>query len=365
MSTLLAQSSFSAEPWQLIGGGSARVLAELRRGRKSLEQHPQWKPLRGIVTGLNEAFVIDATKRAEFLRENPAAIEIIHPFLRGRDIAKWHAKFGDTYIIYAYHGVDISRFPAIERHLRPFLSALKGRATEQAWYELQQPQMAYEGFFRGPKLVYQEINRTDAFAYDVGEPSGMFVNNKVFFIPDAPKELLALINSSTASFFIHTLSGVPPGGFLALQLNIINPLPIPNWSDDERRVLRILADYILWLHREVLAHFKEQNSTLFQPLAAVSADTRSGTLLAGYFEQLVNALVYELFFPEPLHNAGLYFFRIAGETNLLPLDKMKKGEELSELRAKFEELYATDHQLRRGLFALDSIEEIRIIEGKA
>ena len=44
---------------------------------------------------------------------------------------------------------------------------------------------------------------------------------------------------------------------------------------------------------------------------------------------------------------------------------MKKGKELSELRAKFEELYAPSHALRQGLFALDSIEEIRIIEGKA
>ena len=35
------------------------------------------------------------------------------------------------------------------------------------------------------------------------------------------------------------------------------------------------------------------------------------------------------------------------------------------LRAKFEELYAPNHPLRQGLFALDSIEEIRIIEGKA
>jgi hypothetical protein len=42
-----------------------------------------------------------------------------------------------------------------------------------------------------------------------------------------------------------------------------------------------------------------------------------------------------------------------------------KGKELVELRAKFEELYAPNHPLRQGLFVLDAIEEIRIIEGKA
>jgi len=247
--------------------------------------------------------------------------------------------------------VDISRFGAVEKHLRPFLDALKGRATEQAWYELQQPQMAYEVYFRGPKLVYQEINRTDAFAYDIGEPSGMFVNNKVFFIPNAPKALLALMNSAAASFFIHTLSGVPPGGFLALQLNIINPLPIPNWSKDEMRILDTLADYILWLQRSGAVSGELPNSA-------------GATLLAGYFEQWVNALVYELFFPEPLHAAGLHFFRLAEQAKLSALSEIK-GRELGALRAKFEELYAPNHPLRQGLFALDSIEEIRIIEGKA
>jgi adenine-specific DNA-methyltransferase len=158
------------------------------------------------------------------------------------------------------------------------------------------------------------------------------------------------MNSSAASFFIHTLSGVPHGGFLALQLNIIYPLPIPNWSKVEMRVLDTLADYVLWLQRS----------------GAVSGelpDSAGATLLAGYFEQWINALVYELFFPEPLHAAVLHFFRIAEQAKLPVLSEIR-GRELATLRAKFEELYAPNHPLRQGLFALYSIEEIRIIEGK-
>jgi adenine-specific DNA-methyltransferase len=84
----------------------------------------------------------------------------------------------------------------------------------------------------------------------------------------------------------------------------------------------------------------------------------------GYFEQWINALVYELFFPEPLHAATLNFFRIAEQAKLPALSEIR-GRELVTLRAKFEELYAPNHPLRQGLFALDSIKEIRIIEGKA
>jgi type I restriction-modification system DNA methylase subunit len=345
---LLPQTSFSSEPWQLTGGDTARVLAAIRLGRKTLLDHPKWKPMRGVVTGLNEAFVIDSKKRAEILKANPEASEIIHPFLRGRDIAKWHASFNETYLIYAYHGVDISRFPAVENHLLPFAKALKSRATEQEWFELQQPQMAYEAYFRGPKLVYQEINRTDAFAYDIGFPTGMFVNNKVFFIPNAPKALLALMNSMVASFFIHTLSGVPPGGFLALQMNIINPLPIPNWSDKEEKILETLTDYLLWLHRSDVASENKDSGT-------------DETLLAGYFEQWTNALIYELFFPEELHRADLNFFRLAQEAELCPASQMAN---LSQLRSLFESLYRLEHPLRQSLYRLDSLDTVRIIEGR-
>ena len=73
----------------------------------------------------------------------------------------------------------------------------------------------------------------------------------------------------------------------------------------------------------------------------------------------------ELFFPGPLHTAGLHFFILAEQANLRPLSGMQKGNELSQLRTIFEELYAPKHPLRQGLFALDGIEEIRIIKGKA
>ncbi|HWZ94571.1 MAG TPA: N-6 DNA methylase [Opitutaceae bacterium] len=349
--SMLTQSSFSAEPWQLVGGQVARVLNEMRAGRKCLGDFPDWEPKAGLITGLNRAFLISGKTRSELLKECPQADEIIKPYMAGEDIKRWRVTFSDTYVIYAYHGIEIAKFPAIERHLERYEIELKKRASRQRWCELRQPQQAYVPFFEGPKLVYQEINRSDAFAFDEAVPHGMYVNNKLFFIPNAPKALLALMNSTCGVFFIHTYSGVPRGGFLALQLNIIKALPIPNWRKAEQDVLSKLVEYILWLHRSGVA-------------SGDLPDSAGGTLLAGYFEQWVNALVYELFFPDALHAAGLHFFRLAEAAELELLANMKAGSELTWLRAKFEQLYKSDHSLRQSLFALDSIEEIRIIEGK-
>jgi hypothetical protein len=74
--------------------------------------------------------------------------------------------------------------------------------------------------------------------------------------------------------------------------------------------------------------------------------------------------VYELFFPEQLHVAGLYFFRLAEEAKLRPISEMKGGES-DQLRNLFETAYRSDHPVRRALFVLDSLNEVRIIEGKA
>ena len=350
--SMLAQSSFSAEPWQLVGGQIARVLNEMRAERRCLGDFPDWEPKAGLVTGLNRAFLIDGKKRASLLEECPQADEIIKPYMAGEDIKRWGITFSDTYVIYAYHGIEIAKYPAIQRHLEKYEADLRKRASKQQWCELRQPQQAYVPFFEGPKLVYQEINRSDAFAYDEADPKGMYVNNKLFFIPNAPKALLALMNSTCGVFFIHIYSGVPRGGFLALQLNIIKALPIPKWGKAELETLNRLVEYILWLHRNGLARDDQQ-------------DHAGGRLMAGYFEQWVNALVYELFFPAPLHAAGLHFFRLAEAAELKSLSNIKSGTELTQLRAKFEQVYKSDHPLRQSLFALDSIEEVRIIEGKA
>ena len=83
-------------------------------------------------------------------------------------------------------------------HLRPFKQRLEGRATQQEWYELQQPQFAYVELMERPKLVFPDIATECRFALDVG---GHFGANTVYFIPSDDPALLALLNSSLAQFF--------------------------------------------------------------------------------------------------------------------------------------------------------------------
>jgi hypothetical protein len=54
---------------------------------------------RGILTGYNEAFIIDGKKKDELIAEDPKSAEIIRPILRGRDIKRYRYEFADLYLI--------------------------------------------------------------------------------------------------------------------------------------------------------------------------------------------------------------------------------------------------------------------------
>lgn len=49
---------------------------------------------RGILTGLNEAFIISGEKKNELIAADPKSAELIRPILRGRDIVYANLKRG-------------------------------------------------------------------------------------------------------------------------------------------------------------------------------------------------------------------------------------------------------------------------------
>ena len=84
--------------------------------------------------------------------------------------------------------------------------------------------------------------------------------------------------------------------------------------------------------------------------------------MPGYFEQLLNALVYELYFGDELHEAGLSPFKLVSCSQPPVLDALPTTARLTQLREYFTTIYHLDHPIRSTLHALQSRETIRIIE---
>ena len=184
--------------WRLIRPECAALLDRLAKKSESLSRFVDGKICMGIKSGMIEAFVISPKQRRAIVSRNAEAKQIIRPFLQGRQIRRYGIDPVSEYLTHTHHGIDMRPYPAVLEHLRPFRGQLEQRATEQAWYELQQPQFAYVPLLDKPKLSLPDIATGCRFALD---PDGRFGANTVYFIPSTDHALLGLLNSRLAFFF--------------------------------------------------------------------------------------------------------------------------------------------------------------------
>ncbi len=240
----------------------------------------------GVKTGLNEAklengdkhgvFIINRETRDHLVKDTPEADEIIRPLLVGEDVRRYDLQSRDSFLIYTYHGIDISRYPSVEKHLKPFrsfknnkgeIAGLDHRATQQEWFELQQPQMAYREWFDKPKIVYPEIGLNARFAMD---ESGFTINNKAFFLPLADWFVLGVLNSGPVwSWITQTLSPLR-GGYWEFRSQYLEKLPIPDASPDDRQFVGNIA-------KRTQSLYGQRRARSEQFLHALGIDTAEST----------------------------------------------------------------------------------------
>jgi hypothetical protein len=83
--------------------------------------------------------------------------------------------------------------------------------------------------------------------------------------------------------------------------------------------------------------------------------------MTAWFEQLIDACVYELYFPEEFAKGNC----VSVALSATELPKLVKGEAPSiTLESFFETTYAPAHPVRRAAFFIDTLPMVRVIEGK-
>ncbi|MBS7566831.1 hypothetical protein KHS38_20670, partial [Mucilaginibacter sp. Bleaf8] len=94
----------NADSWIIVSPIEQQIRAKTERLSVPLKN---WnvKIYRGILTGYNDAFIIDRTKRDELIKADPKSAEIIRPILRGRDINKYGYTFSNLWLINTHNGV--------------------------------------------------------------------------------------------------------------------------------------------------------------------------------------------------------------------------------------------------------------------
>jgi adenine-specific DNA-methyltransferase len=277
----IPQGKFSDNAWTLADEKVLAIKGKIERIGRPLKD---WdvKIYRGVLTGFNEAFIIDTETRNRILanckdeKERKRTEKIIKPVLRGRDIDRYRYKWAGLWIILATKHTITS---CILNYLKKYKEFLEKRAGNQEWYELQAP----------PSKEKINLLLMDKIGYsDIGLRFGLIhngivgLNTTYFIIPYKSIEnrgrillyLLGLLNSKLIMFYYHNtaqvLSEKTTRGFSIY----IEQLPLPPITKETQ----LLADQIINFVNQILSA-KKQNS---------DADTSN-------LEHQIDQLVYKLY----------------------------------------------------------------------
>lgn len=230
--------------WTLTDSTTQRLIAKIKAAGVPLGEYVDGKIYRGVLTGLNEAFVIDEETKERLIAEDSKSAKVIKPFLAGRDIKRYQEPKSDKYLLFTRRGFEIEEYPAVLKHLEQFRTQLepkpkgwksvngekwKGRKTgHYKWYEVQDSVDYYEEFEK-QKIMYQVFQVEPCFIYD---PEGTYCNNSMWILPANDLKLLGILNSKMGWFLISKHCTPIQNGY-QLIWKYLEQVPIPTKPSPE------------------------------------------------------------------------------------------------------------------------------------
>lgn len=234
-------SGLDPEGWTLVSTEVQALLEKLRSAGTPLDDYVDGKIYRGVLTGLNEAFVINREQRDALIAEDPRSAEVINPFLAGRDIKRYMPPAAENWLILFPNGWTRAtehnplefteeqawnrikqNYPAIANHLSQFEEKARKRYDQgQFWWELRACDY-YQEFEKG-KIIYAEIASKGQFTLDF---ESNFSDTTSYIIPLSSEYLLGILNSKLWTFMFGMISSEIRGGFLRWKRQYMQQLPI-------------------------------------------------------------------------------------------------------------------------------------------
>ncbi|ODN30537.1 Eco57I restriction-modification methylase domain-containing protein [Fervidobacterium thailandense] len=255
---------------------------------------------RGVVTGLNEAFIIDSVKREEILRackteeERRRTEELLKPVLRGRDIGRYYYEWKGLWLIYIpWHfplhedkqiegasaeaeALFSQQFPALYKYLLNYRAQLLARNKEETgiryeWYALQRCAASYKEEFEKEKLVWTPVDSEYKFTV---LPARIYFPNSVFMITGCPLySWCGIFNSKLIRKYLSFLLS-HESEYTYGSKKVISNVPIPFIREHRGSV------------------YSEIEELVKEVLKAKQADKNANTI---DFEKEIDSLVYKLY----------------------------------------------------------------------
>ncbi|HOS15557.1 MAG TPA: Eco57I restriction-modification methylase domain-containing protein [Bacteroidales bacterium] len=258
--------------WNIVKPSIERIKIKAEKSGKIIKD---WKInfRRGLLTGLNEAFIIDDKTKERIIADEANNQKFIKPILRGRDTRKYYADFKNLWILNIPKGYTIKtnqgddsivmepvpRYGFMEfdqawaffshmhkdvaMHLLPFKEKAEKREDQgDFWWELRA--CSYIAEFEKPKIIFSEIVSEPQFFYD---EEGYYPEATVFFMSgEKLKYLTALLNSKCVTFLFKTFyMGGELVGKIRYKKAFLEQVPIPYPTESQEMEVSTLVDAII------------------------------------------------------------------------------------------------------------------------
>lgn len=287
----------------------------------------------GISTGGDKIFRVNENTISEHNLES----EILHNVLVGREINCYEINSTNHKIIYTARDTKIDHFPHVKEYLTPYKEKLETRSETKKgilpWYALGRQRNT--ALFTEPKILLRQTADSVISTFD---ESGFFVLNSILvFKIDQKfnieyKFALSILNSKLTTFIYRNLTQEEGRGFAEVKPKNIRKLFIPKTSEEDQKLFVILVDSIMWLKAidESIDNYVDNEH------------------IAKLFEDLIDAMVLELYFKEEMKEAGFDF--IAHATKLFKsIENHSDSETKDIINNAYQSLREKDNPIRNDL----------------
>ncbi len=314
----------------------------------------------GLKTGLNQAFVLNGKTRMSLLEQDSKTADILKPLLRGKDIIKFYPDYQDYWLLFIPWHFPLQDQPGISGpskeaeklfagqyraafdHLKKYKSELLDRNAAEVgiryeWYALQRWGANYWSDFERPKIIYPNMTKYMGFSYD--EDTHFYSNDKSFImVGESLKYLCAFLNSRLFRFCFSDNFPELQGGTRELRKVFFDKIPVKRIAKEKERFFDVIVDYLVYLY--------DPNKPDVNPYAENSK-------LAPVFEDLLNMMVYELYFGEHMKQEEIDVLKFVDtESTFRDISAVRSEEEKKSIIGNaYNWLQQQDNKIRNRIIA--------------
>ena len=311
----------------------------------------------GLISGDNDIFYIYEGKFLDdiLLGYSKALDRQVHieknlckKIVTGKSISRYFVDFKSTYIIYPYKSENgkttiieeeelKKEYPLCYSYFNELSNRLKNRGSKSMkytkWYALWNARKITT--FEKKKILTPDISYKGSMALDINNK--YYYNDTAYGIQlkneNTYKFYLSILNSSTCWFYLQNTGSVLRGGYFRFKTNYLNPFPVPGITNlNQLKPFEVLVDYVVWLNA--------QNENID---SYVDNDH-----IVKFFEDVLDAMVLELYFKEEMHEAGFNFIAHATEI-FKPIDNLSDEQVKKIIYDAYQALREKDNPIRNDL----------------